>query len=228
MRLDKNQAIKLRLQGRSYNEITNLLGVPKSTLAGWLGNVVLSDKAITRINTRVREGSARGLIKKNQLQTHLAQQRVKLIHETAKKQIGVLKQRELFLLGVGLYWAEGYKRPIVRNGKPRTFHRVSLTNSDPHLIKIFLRFLREICKVSEEKIKASVRIYQHHNEHQLLEFWSKITAIPIQQFGKFYYGVSKSSQGKRPYNILTYGTLQISVGSTALYHKIMGWIEGFQ
>lgn len=226
MRNDKNQALKLRLQGKSYNEITKLLGVPKSTLSGWFLNLQISDQAKKRLSDRVKEGSLKGLIKKNKQQTLMAQKRAKDIHINALKQIGKLSKRELLILGASLYWGEGYKRPIVKNGVSRSYHPVSLSNSDPTLVMIFLKFLREICEVEETKIRAGLRIYQHHNAEQLLQFWVKLTKIPKERFEKFYYGVSKSSLGKRPFNILPYGTIQIRINNTALYHKIMGWIEG--
>jgi len=45
----KEKAIKLRLDGYSYNEISKKLIVAKSTLYGWLCDVVLSKKAINRL-----------------------------------------------------------------------------------------------------------------------------------------------------------------------------------
>ena len=144
----------------------------------------------------------------------------------ASKKIGKLSKKELLILGAGLYWGEGYKRPIIKNGKARSYHPVSLSNSDPALISVFLRFLREICEVEENKIRAGLRIFQHQNAEELLQFWSKLTKIPKERFEKFYYGISKSSLGKRPFNILPFGTIQIRVNDTSLYHKIMGWIEG--
>lgn len=226
MRNDKNTALKLRLQGKSYNEITGLLHVPKSTLSGWFTGLVLSTPAKERIRQRVSKGSIAGLLRRNKLQTHLAIQRARDIQALSSKEVGKLSKRELFILGIGLYWAEGYKRAIVKNGKAKTYHPVSLSNSDPKLVNIFLKFLREICAVDESKIHAGLRIYQHQNAEHLLNFWSGLTKIPKERFEKFYYGVSKSSLGKRPFNILPYGTIQIRINSTELYHKIMGWIEG--
>ncbi len=226
MRLDKNKALKLRLQGKSYGEISVALNIPKSTLSDWFSRLEISQKAKERINNRVYEKSIKGLIKRNKLQTHLAQERAKLNRETAKKEIPKLSKKELFLTGVALYWAEGYKRPQVHNGRIITSHPVSMTNSDPNLIKIFLRFLREICEVPEEKISANVRIYQHQNEAYLLEFWHQVTNIPNNRFQRFYYNTNKSSSNKRPLNISPYGTIQIRVNNTELYHKIMGWIDG--
>ncbi len=226
MRSDRNKALKLRLQGRSYNEIVDLLGVPKSTLSGWFTGLELSSFARERIANRVYSKSVGGLIKRNRLQSKLAEERASKTQTNAKKDIGKLLRRDLFLIGVALYWAKGYKRPKLEKGKVKTHHSVSLTNSDPGLIKLFLRFLREICNVPEDRITADLRIYQHQNGNYLLDFWSKMTEIPYNNFRKMYYGTSISSQHKRPFNILPYGTIQVRVNSTELYHRIMGWIRG--
>ena len=226
MRNDKEKVLKLRLAGKSYSEINRLLGVPKSTLSGWLKNLQLSNTARQRLDDRTREGSLKGLLKRNKLQTQLAHKKAGDIRKSTSSEIKKISRQELLILGVALYWGEGYKRPIIKDGIARSYHPVSLSNSDPKLVEAFLRFLREICEVNEDKIRANLRIFQHQNSDQLLQFWSKLTRIPKERFEKFYYGVSKSSQGKRPFNILPYGTIQIRVNDTALFHKIMGWLEG--
>ena len=228
MRSDKFKAYKLRIKGRSYSEISKLLNVPKSTLSAWFSSLVLSDESQSRIKERVIEGSLKGLLRRNRIQTHYAELNAKEIRESARKEIVQINPEALFIAGISLYWAEGYKRPIVKNGRPRTYHPVRLMNSDPLLISLFLRFIRESCKIPEEKIKISLRFFEHQNEAYLLDFWQKSTKIPISRFDKSYKSVSISSQRKRPFNILPYGTVQISINSTNLYHRIMGWIEGLQ
>ena len=226
MRNDKDKALKLRLQGHSYNEIQQILKVPKGTLSSWFTNLQLSSEAQARIKHRVYAGALRGLIKRNQHQTHLAIQRMRDTRTKAMKEIMRIDLEELKIIGVVLYWAEGYKRAITRNGRELTHHGVALSNSDPRLICLFLRFLREVCGVQDEKIHAEVRIFEHMSEKQVLAFWQKTTSIPKQNFGKTYYGISKSSLGKKPFNRLPYGTISIRVNNTNLFHKIMGWIQG--
>lgn len=117
---------------------------------------------------------------------------------------------------------------MTRNGRELTCHSVSFTNSDPEMIKVFLRFLREICEVPESKIQAHLRIYKHLSEAEVIKYWKEITSINQNNFKKSYCGISKSSQNKKPYNRLQYGTIQIRVNDTNLFHKITGWIEGIK
>jgi hypothetical protein len=226
MRNDKEQALKLRLSGHSYTEIQRLLGIPKSTLSGWFTNLELSTATRERMQARTNKSAIQALIKRNKQQTHFAIQRMREIRLESNREIQKISCSDLKLIGTALYWAEGYKRPQIRNGKERTYHPVALTNSDPKLIMLFLRFLREVCKVPDTSITADIRIYKHLNEDELFTFWQKITQIPIENFGKVYYDVSKSSLGKRPFNRLPYGTIMIRVNQTKLFHRIMGWIEG--
>lgn len=228
MRSDKFKAYKLRARGRSYNEISRLLHVPKSTLSGWFSGLVLSEEASQRIRTRVQKATEKSILKFNRMQTHTAEARAHDTQARGVKEIGRLSQRDILLLGTSLYWAEGYKKPIVRNGRVRTYHPVRLVNSDPALIVLFLRFLREVCAVPEQKIIASLRLFEHQNDAYLLDFWQKTTKIPSSGFRKSTKSVSISSQRKRPFNTLPYGILQLSVNDTVLYHKIMGFIEGLK
>lgn len=228
MRKDREIALKLRLGGKSYGEINKILSVPKSTLSGWFSNLVLSDKLRERIKTRTRKKSIAGLIKRNKAQTTLAIARSLNNRRKAAAEIKPLSQGDLLVMGAALYWAEGYKRLMRRNGKEVTHHALSLTNSDPYLIKAFLLFLRRICKVPEEKIKANLRIYEHQNDHFLQDYWQKETGILPQNFQRIYTGVSRSSMGRRPFNRLPYGVIQIRVADTNLFHRIMGYIEGLK
>lgn len=229
MRDDRGKAVRLRLQGKSYSEIQKTLdGISKSTLSAWLKGVVLSDAPLSRLRERTREKSLRGLLRRNRLQTVLAVGRRNERLKLAKAEIKHISLDNLFYIGLALYWAEGYKRPIIKNNREVTFHPISLTNSDPKLVRIFIEFLIRICKVLPEKIKASVRIFQHLNESNALNYWSKTTGIPLKNFTKTYVGTSRSSMGKRPFNRLPYGIIQIRMNDTSLFHRIIGWIEGLK
>ncbi|MBI2023305.1 helix-turn-helix domain-containing protein [Candidatus Giovannonibacteria bacterium] len=226
MRADKLKAVKLRLSGKSYTEISRLLNIPKSTLSGWLSNLALPKKAKKRIAKIVKQSIIDSIVKRNKNQTILAIERMNQIRSAGKLEINNnLSKEQIKYIGISLYWAEGYKRAKELNGRILTNHPVALTNSDPKLIQIFLRFLREVCEVKNEHIKADIRMFDHMNSKQILKFWKRITQIPEKNFGKIYYGISKSSLGKRPFNRLPYGTILVRVNNTNLFHKIMGWIE---
>ena len=226
MKAVREKALSLRLKGYSYNEINHKFGIPKSTLSGWFSKIPLSPEAQKRIQSRVHQGVLNSLVKRNKEQTVIAQSRVAHIRNKASQDISKISQRELLLIGVALYWAEGYKRVVVRDGKERTSHMVSMANSDPTMVRVFMRFLIEVMQVPVEKISINVRLFKHMDEQKTLLYWKRITGVPIKNFHTPSYAVSTSSKGKRPRNTLPYGTIQIRVGSTKDFHTIMGWIEG--
>ena len=224
----KERAMALRKQGQSIGAIASVLGISKSTVSGWCKDISLTKKQVDKIFNKAKEKSIRALIKYQELARARRQSKIAELTAEGGKDAGDLSARDLYILGLGLYWAEGYKKLLVRKGKEVTHHPVSLTNSDPVLIKMFLRFLREYCKVSEEKIRADLRIFPNQNGKYIQEFWEKETGILPCNFGKIYTGISKSSQSKRPYNRLPIGVIQIRVSDTKLFHRIIGYIEGLK
>lgn len=222
----RTKAFKLRIQGKSYNEISEEIGVAKSTLSLWLKDIILSEVASKRIEGRLRQGVLNGLVKRNKLQTHLARQRMHQIRETARLRIPKLSSDELLLAGALLYWAEGYKRLMVRGGRELTAHVISFVNSDPDMVRVFVRFLIEFLEVSPSEIRLCVRLYAHIGEKEASNYWSKVTGLQKSNFTKPTYLVTGASKGRRPYNRLPYGTLQVAVNSTEKFHYLMGLIEG--
>jgi hypothetical protein len=220
------EALKLRLKGKSYNEINALLGIPKATLSGWLKDVVLSDNARKRLQERVKQGVQNGFVKRNKLQTHTAQERSRTTRKQASKEIKQLSLEELKLVGSALYWAEGYKRVKVRDGKERTSHSIRFVNADPDMVAIFIQFLQMVMKIPSENIRLSMRLFPHINESAAKKFWIKSTGLSADRFYKTTYPVSTASKGIRPHNRLPWGTLQVEVCSTPQFHRLMGWIEG--
>lgn len=220
------EAFKLRLRGRSYNEIHAALGIPKSTLSGWFNGLILSEDAQTRLRARVQRGTEKAFVARNKLQTVDAERRARITQATSKKEIGLLTAKELLLVGTVLYWAEGYKRLKVRDGKERMGHPISFVNSDPEMVRVFMRFLRESMAIPDSDIKVCMRLYKHINEVEALTYWMSITKLPRKNFLKTTYLVSGASKGVRPYNRLPWGTVQVQVCNTEKFHHLLGWIEG--
>ena len=229
MRTDKERSIKLRKKGYSYNEIARILGkISKSTLSLWLADIILDTAARNRLSSRIRAKSLGGLLKRNKNQTQLAIHRRDTTRALAKQQVKNISKDNLFFIGLALYWAEGYKRAIIKNGREVTNHPISLTNSDPYLVKTFINFLHHACGVSVDRIRASLRIFPQTNKRLALNYWSDSTGIPQENFRKTSVVISSSSNNKKPFNRLPYGIIQIRISDTNLFHKIMGWIEGLK
>jgi hypothetical protein len=120
----------------------------------------------------------------------------------------------LFYLGVGLYLGEG--------SKSRKRAIVALGSSDAKILAIFLRFLREICGVTEEKITAELNIYDDVNVETAMQFWQESTGIGFERIRKPF--VRKAREGS--YNKKSQrGTFTVTVCNTRLLEIILGWCE---
>lgn len=216
--LERNRAIELRKQGRTYGEILKEISVSKGSLGYWLRDIKLTPEQIERIQYK-NQLIKKKFIEYNELKRKKAEERRNNIKEAAKKEINKISQRELKLLGIALYWAEGSK--CSRAGT------VVFSNSDPFMIELMMLWFRKICCVPELKFRASFQAYNSQNIAEIREYWSKVTGIPLCQFIAPSLRTSKTSKGKRG-NILPYGTLRIQIADSAFLAKILGWIDGLK
>ncbi len=122
-----------------------------------------------------------------------------------------IEDEKLRLLGVMLYWAEGCK------GRGT----VKFVNSDPDMIRLFLRFLREICGIWENRLKLLIHMYPDQDEDMLVEFWSNTTKVPRENFYKSFTHVGKGGTYKRK---SSYGTLTVNYSDKKLLDRINLWI----
>lgn len=111
----KEKAINYRKQGYSYNMISEKLGLTKSTLSDWLWEIPY--KPNKEVIKRIKAGPVKAA--QNKQKKKIAT--IKIIKRNAKKEIGKLTKRDLWLLGIGLYLGEGRKFQ----------EAIRITNSDP-------------------------------------------------------------------------------------------------
>lgn len=214
----KAQAIKLRSQGKSYNEIRRLLDLPsKGTLSVWFKDIKLSRSAKERLKSKIKVARQRGLFAFNSRRSkNVAKENDKIFKES-NKFIHRITDRDLLITGIALYWGEGYK-----SGK---HPKLSFTNSDPQMIIVFMRFIRRILKISDERIRTHIHIHPNLKIKEAVRFWADLTSLKQENF-MIVKQVSSASSGVRPKNILPYGTLDIRVNSRQVYFKMMGLING--
>lgn len=218
--LDYKEAIRLRMLGKSYNEIAKDLDVAKSLLSYWLKDLRLPVEA-RKILEAKSNYSREKFAEYNRLKHERVQKENREIREKSISKINNLSNRELLLLGAALYWGEGYKR---HSGKYPSPH-ISFSNSDPEMIKVFIRFAKEILKVPEEKIKPWIHLHPNIDSQSSIDYWSKIAKISKNRFSVTIQ-LSRASSGKRPTYLLPYGTLNLRVYSRQKFFEIMGFIDG--
>lgn len=173
---EKEKAIRMRRDGFSLSEISNTLNIAKSTASVWLRDQPLSEDAQVliaqkRTDARVRTGN-----------THRARTdtRIKLAQDYAHdvlSRVSVDADTSRLLCAL-IYWCEGVK---IR--RSNTF---GFTNSDPNLIRVFMRLFREGFDVDESKLRLTLHVHEYHDASAQLRFWSKVATIPLTQCHKPY------------------------------------------
>lgn len=139
----------------------------------------------------------------------------------ARKDIGVLSKRDLFMLGLGLYIGEGTK----------THDIVRVINANPRVMSFAARWFKEVCGLKNSNFKLRLHVYPDNNINEAIKFWSLVTSIPESQFQKTYVdirtGKKMFKRGKLPY-----GTAHLSIRSNGkkefgvfLARRINGWIS---
>ncbi len=217
---EKNKALRLRLEGKSINEIALGLNIAKSTVSLWCRDVKLGPSQIKRLAGRQEKGSYRGRMR---FLEKLRRQRIKettSLQKEGEKEVGILSRRNLFLVGIALYWSEGY---TYTGGE-----QVGFTNSDPKMILLMLRWFKEICGIPIHDITLQIKINKSHKNRirKIEDYWATLTGVPNDQFNKT---VLIKSRARKVYSNpeTYYGTLRITVRrGTRLRRKIMGWISG--
>lgn len=208
---EKNQAIALRNKGCSMGEIAQKIGVSKSSVSLWVGKIQLTSRQRKTLSLKGHTKEAIENRRFSRLRNESAKRQV--IIDIAQKQIEHLTEKELWIAGTMLYWAEGRK---VGRGV------VQFSNSDPEMIKIMMAYFRRICHVPEEKFRGC--IHPHLDYKKAEKYWSDIASIPLSQFYKTYRKMNVASKHKR--DNIPLGTFDIYICSTELFLKIFGWVQG--
>lgn len=211
----KRKAIKYREQGYSYGMISKKLKLCKGTLSYWLREVPY--KPNKEVLQRIQFAS----FKSAQIAHNRKVQDIKITKKKAKKEIGEITKRDLWLLGIGLYLGEGMKSQ----------ESVRIINSDPEIIKVAIRWFKEICGIPVQNFNLAIHTYPDNNVKETINYWYKITGIPKNQFGKTQIDRRINKSGKKK-GKLPYGTAHLTIRAWGekkfgvnLHRRIMGWIE---
>ena len=208
---EKYLAIKLRKQNKSYDEINKILGIPKGTLAGWLKNDPSSKKAKLFLNSKSNKRVADRIKKFVEENRKRHKNRRKNIQDDAIKQFKILRKDYLFVAGTMLYWAEGDNKL----GNP-----FRLTNTDPRMISLYIKYLIKILDISKKDIRPAIILYPDLSEEECVRFWSKVTGIVSEQFYKTQF-----IKGKHPTKRLSYGICMVNCNNRPTKQKVLTWID---
>ncbi|HYF10497.1 MAG TPA: hypothetical protein VD967_02740 [Candidatus Paceibacterota bacterium] len=120
----------------------------------------------------------------------------------------------LYGLGLGLYWGEGTKS---------NKNSVRLGNSDPRIIRTFIRFLSEIYSIDREKLRFGLQIFNDLSPEKVAAIWQSELGITRDQFYKIIVTPSRNKGTYRRKADL--GVLTLYFNNTKLRNLICGAIE---
>ncbi|HET7311903.1 MAG TPA: hypothetical protein VFJ17_11320 [Mycobacteriales bacterium] len=210
----RRECRRLRAEGWSINEIAQKTGASKGSVSPWVADVkcppiALSRRIVISEQARRRAGESH---------RRRARDRQQSVRQDARAAFGEPSQRDLFIAGVALYWAEGAKdKPWRRNG------RVVLINSDADVLKLFLRWL-DLVGVAEEDRTYRLNIHESADVPAHERWWADGLQVPLASFGRATLKRHKPTTVRLNTAEHYHGCLVISVRrSSRLYDCIEGW-----
>lgn len=208
-------ATKLRQQGYSYSMISSELGVAKSTLSNWFRDIPFEPNET--VLKRIQYGPIKAAARSHNKRVW----EIKTLMRQGVSEIGRLSKRDLWLLGLGLYIGEGSK----------TIESVRIINSDSYIIKLAIKWLKEVCNLDDSNISIAMHIYPDTNTREAKRYWQHVTGLPDSSFRKTQ--IDRRQKREAKIGKLPYGTAHLVVVSNGdadkgvrLFRRITGWMDG--
>ncbi|MGV9426767.1 hypothetical protein ACWDO7_21090 [Streptomyces sp. NPDC003656] len=167
----RERARELRRQGFTYDQIQMELGCSKSSISLWVRDLPKPER-------RTPEEASAIARKGWEERLRVRDEERRRTKEQAARAVGPLSGRELFLIGVGLYWAEGAKdKPYDRR------EIVTFVNSDPGMIEVFLAWL-DLLGVAREQLRFMVLIHESADVPAAEHYWADLVGADPSAFNK--------------------------------------------
>ncbi|MEK7618441.1 MAG: hypothetical protein AAB410_04825 [Patescibacteria group bacterium] len=171
-----NKIKEMRQAGLSINEIVDALTIPKTTVWHHIQNVDIAPNILEILKSK-RGGSA-------------VRSRKEWVEAENKAEVILSsKDSKLVISAAMLYWGEGGKKVC------------DITNTDPKLIQLYLKFLYDVLGMNNDNIKFAVRIFTGMSSEACLKYWSENLKVDQSKFilryndggisGKAKYGICR-------------------------------------
>ena len=207
----REAARQMRMDGASVRDIAQQLGVSKGSVSTWVRDIELTDVQVATLKAGQYRYGAQNKGARVNREKFFDQRQV--FQEAGRER--ARGGSRLHLTGCMLYWAEGAKRK----------NSVYFVNSDPHMLLLFVRFLREEFDLPDEEM--SITIHCHYDElieqRRIEQNWLDLLCLPVTCLRKSQ--VKKGSDTRK--NILVNGVCGLRVNSTELTHHIYGAIQEY-
>ncbi len=211
MRYDRELATKLRKSGKSYRQISAELRISSGTLSEWFGGAEWSKKITGELNIIARKKHKIRIEQLNRVRGKNLKNLYEQARKEAREDFEELKYHPLFITGVMLYWGEGDKASM---------HKITLTNTDPKMIKIFTIFLVNLCGVDKKRLKIWLLLYPDLNDEECKKYWKKNAGLDDFVFNKSIF-----IKGRHKTKRLYHGVCTVVVPSRYLKEKMILWLS---
>lgn len=217
--VEKEKAIRLRKEGRTYSEILTEIPIAKSTLSEWLKSVQLAKSQKQRITKKRIESALRGAQARHQ--SRIAE--IEELEQKGRIEIDRLSSRELWLIGIALYWAEGSKQ---YDHSPST--GIMFANSDERMLRVFLKWLEQM-DIPPSAIFFELYVHESRKSEakSFGRWWARELRQPLSKLDRVYLKKGNPKTNRKNIADLYHGLIRIKVNSsTVLNRKINGWVHG--
>ena len=193
---ERCEARAMRSAGSSVRDIAGALGVSRSSVSRWVRDIELSSAQLAALEARNPIVNRQLSGTRAMAAAHLARRRRAQQDGRARALVG----DPFYLAGCMLYWAEGAKD---RNS-------VRFTNSDPHMMAFFMRFLRAYFAVPDEKARVHCNLFADTAQEQarIEAVWLRILTLPQSCLGASTVNRYSASSRRKRVNVLPYGTVE--------------------
>lgn len=206
---------QLRALGKTYQEIRLELNekIPKSTLSEWCSKVSLPPEYEEKIQELNKVNRHKGRVTAfivNKIKREKLMEEIKKVNEPISTKIRDLDTAKIALSMLCL--GEASKSSGAATS-------LSLGNSDPRIILLFLKLLRQCFETfSIEKIRCTVQCRADQDIALLEEYWRKITGIPAKLFYKAQ--IDPRTIGKPTKKKEYKGVLRIDYFDNRVWHEL--------
>ena len=215
---ERAKARELRLQGLDYNRIAAELGVSKGSVSLWVRDLPRPESLSYE---ECRRRAAEGVRRYWAAERPIREAQREAARVAAAAQIGALYDREILIAGAIAYWCEGAKNKPYRRGD-----QVIFMNSDPALIRFYLRFLA-VAGIEPDRLRCRVQIHESADAEAAQQFWLEVTGLDTAQFRRPALKRHNPKTVRKNTGHDYHGCLRIDVlRGTGLYRKIEGWAAG--
>jgi hypothetical protein len=207
----KPDATKLRKNGFSIGKIERRLGIPRSTLSGWLKNIKLSQEQKEKLLQDWKNALVKA--RKKAVLWHNAQKKKRLeeAKREALKTLEKINVNDLSVIELSLamlYLGEGAK----------TTDQTALGSSDPLILRFFLAIVRGVYNLDIGKIRCELNLRADQDPEEMKRFWAKTLKLPLANFK--YVNSDQRTIGSKTYPDYK-GVCHIKCGNVAIQRKLI-------